>query len=203
MAENGRQALLATGACSFDLMLMDCQMPEMDGLTATSEIRQRETGAGQRLPPSSRSPPMPCRVIANNVSAGMDDYLTKPLHANAIADRRAEMVETNNGTDRVTRPSLHLNAGRHTGAGLFRVSHCGRHRTHHGSSSLDGIRALQRPKPACIGRPFFANTWTTTNSVDALRDTCERSRWFAAVAHRLQIKQRSAWCHCPYGSRPL
>jgi len=51
VAENGRQAVMCAGQHSIDMILMDCQMPEMDGLTATGEIRHRETMVGRgRLP---------------------------------------------------------------------------------------------------------------------------------------------------------
>ena len=51
MAENGRQALVAADRENLDMILMDCQMPEMDGFTATGQIRQREVSLGRRRVP--------------------------------------------------------------------------------------------------------------------------------------------------------
>jgi len=85
-AGNGRQALEALAAKTYDLVLMDVHMPDMDGLEATRRIRQAET-AGRR---KSRTP-----IIALTAStlegdrqicidAGMDDFLAKPLDPNAL-----------------------------------------------------------------------------------------------------------------------
>jgi CheY-like chemotaxis protein len=80
LAENGRQAVDACARETFDLVLMDCQMPEMDGMTATRLIRQRE--AKQQLP---RLPivALTTHAFAEDrgrcLAAGMDDCLSKPF----------------------------------------------------------------------------------------------------------------------------
>jgi len=80
VAENGRAAVALFDREAFDLILMDVQMPEMDGLEATSAIRKREEEAGSR-----RIPIVALTAHAMNgdrercVAAGMDGYISKPI----------------------------------------------------------------------------------------------------------------------------
>jgi CheY-like chemotaxis protein len=80
LVPNGREALHAWSAQTFDLVLMDVQMPEMDGLQATEEIRRRESFEGR-----SHTPVLAMTAHAMHgdrercLNAGMDGYLTKPL----------------------------------------------------------------------------------------------------------------------------
>src|SRR6478672_12632852 len=80
-AHNGDVALLRMAAARYDLVLMDCQMPVMDGYTATRRWRENEvaTGEGQHLPIVA----MTANAMAGDrqkcLDAGMDDYLAKPV----------------------------------------------------------------------------------------------------------------------------
>jgi PAS domain S-box-containing protein len=80
VAHHGLEALDILGKESFDMVLMDCQMPEMDGFEATREIRRKE-----RESQSSRMPviAMTANAMAGDrercMEAGMDDYLSKPF----------------------------------------------------------------------------------------------------------------------------
>jgi CheY-like chemotaxis protein len=75
---NGREAVIAWKTGRYDLILMDCQMPILDGYEATREIRSLEGGA-QRIPivaltaHAMKDDDLKCK------EAGMDDHLTKPL----------------------------------------------------------------------------------------------------------------------------
>jgi two-component system sensor histidine kinase/response regulator len=79
IAEDGKQALLAIEQNTFDLALMDVQMPEMDGFETTTEIRAREQGTGRHLPIIA----MTARAINGDrercLASGMDDYVSKPV----------------------------------------------------------------------------------------------------------------------------
>jgi PAS domain S-box-containing protein len=76
---NGRDALAALFEQSFDLVLMDLQMPDMDGLQATRAIRAREAGTGRRTPIIALTAHAMQGDQDRCLAAGMDGYVTKPL----------------------------------------------------------------------------------------------------------------------------
>jgi signal transduction histidine kinase/CheY-like chemotaxis protein len=79
VAGNGREALAALKKASFDLVLMDVQMPEMDGLEATAAIRQREKSEGTHQPVIALTAHAMKGDREKCMVAGMDGYLTKPI----------------------------------------------------------------------------------------------------------------------------
>jgi len=80
VAENGKEALDLLDQQHFDATLMDCQMPVMDGYTATRIRRQKESTGARRLPIIA----MTANAMAGDrdkcLKAGMDDYMSKPLN---------------------------------------------------------------------------------------------------------------------------
>lgn len=79
LAETGRAALAALDTESFDLILMDIQMPEMDGIEATAAIREREKTTGNHIPIIAMTANAMKGDRERYLRAGMDDYVSKPL----------------------------------------------------------------------------------------------------------------------------
>ena len=84
VAGNGLQALNALSEASYDLVLMDVQMPEMDGIEATSALRAREHGTGNRQPVIAMTALVMQGDRERCLAAGMDGYLTKPIRPRAL-----------------------------------------------------------------------------------------------------------------------
>ena len=87
VAGNGREALEAlekAAPCGFDVVLMDVQMPEMDGFEAAAAIRQQEKATGKHLPIVA----MTAHALKGDrercLAAGMDDYVAKPIQAREL-----------------------------------------------------------------------------------------------------------------------
>ena len=122
VAENGLAALRCAEARRYDLIFMDMQMPEMDGLEATRRLRQRGRAADDRRPRQGLKNPVPCPVTpfsarwlqhvpivaltANAtqedrqrcLDAGMNDYLSKPMDFLAVRRCLAHWLGTGTGT---------------------------------------------------------------------------------------------------------
>ncbi len=81
IAENGRIACERTAQQSYDLIFMDCQMPEMDGYEATRAIREREQDSARRTPIVALTANAMSQDRERCIEAGMDDYITKPYAA--------------------------------------------------------------------------------------------------------------------------
>jgi len=90
VAENGKAALRMLGEQTFDVILMDVQMPEMGGFEATALIREKEDGTGRHIPIIA----MTAHAMAGDrercLDAGMDDYLAKPVAASSLLDMVAQ-----------------------------------------------------------------------------------------------------------------
>jgi len=79
VAATGLEALKALEKESFDLVLMDVQMPEMDGLEATAIIREKEKGTGHRQPIVALTAHAMKGDREKCIEGGMDGYLSKPI----------------------------------------------------------------------------------------------------------------------------
>jgi CheY-like chemotaxis protein len=101
VAGNGKEAIAAWLKQPFDLILMDIQMPEMDGLQATRAIRRAEAGLNQHIPIVAVTAHAMSGDRERCLAAGMDDYISKPI-------RKSDLLEM---------------IGKHTiGAGAFEMA---------------------------------------------------------------------------------
>jgi CheY-like chemotaxis protein/HPt (histidine-containing phosphotransfer) domain-containing protein len=83
---DGRQAVEAYERNSYTFILMDMQMPVMDGLEATRRIRELEQGGAKRTPIVALTANAMMGTLERCLEAGMDDYLTKPLDISRLQD---------------------------------------------------------------------------------------------------------------------
>jgi CheY-like chemotaxis protein len=84
LAKDGRQTLEIWAASCFDVIFMDVQMPEIDGIEATQEMRRREQVTGERICIMA----MTANALSGDrdrcIAAGMDGYFTKPMRAQEV-----------------------------------------------------------------------------------------------------------------------
>jgi CheY-like chemotaxis protein len=84
LASNGLEAIEAITRQPYDVILMDVQMPEMDGLDATRKIRMIQTVAQPRIVAMTANAMQGDRELC--LAAGMDDYISKPIRANELVE---------------------------------------------------------------------------------------------------------------------
>jgi len=86
MAANGLEAVAAYRKEPWDLILMDCNMPEMDGFEATASIRSIEADGDTRIPIVAMTADTQPTHVSKCLAAGMDDHLAKPLTLDALSE---------------------------------------------------------------------------------------------------------------------
>ncbi|MDH4082149.1 MAG: ATP-binding protein [Nitrospira sp.] len=206
-AENGREAVTALETTEYALVFMDCQMPEMDGFTATRLIREREANVKQSANNTADCPKRRVPIVALTahamqgdrelcLAAGMDDYLTKPFtlaQLEHIVTRWIFQKDTTTidgdsasatppekpiGGDQ---PSVVSREGKHNGITVEPAII--------DQSALAAIRALQRPgHPDIVARIVSQYVETSREMVERIRravlvkDAVE----LRAAAHRLK-----------------
>jgi PAS domain S-box-containing protein len=98
---NGREALEALEKQTFDLILMDVQMPEMDGFEATAAIREKEKHNGTHIPIIALTAHAMKGDKERCLAAGMDGYLTKPIRSQELDDLLDSYLARRTGTVQV------------------------------------------------------------------------------------------------------
>ena len=107
IANNGAEALERIGAARFDAVLMDCQMPVMDGFTATRRIRELEAGrGGKRLPIIALTANVMSEDRENCIAAGMDAHLGKPIEPAQLIETLGRFVRPPSATPAIDRNAL-------------------------------------------------------------------------------------------------
>ena len=91
LAGNGREALDALDRSSYDLILMDCQMPDMDGYQVCGEIRRRE-GERRHTPILAMTANALDGDREKCIAAGMDDYIAKPVRLEELGAKLAKWI---------------------------------------------------------------------------------------------------------------
>jgi CheY-like chemotaxis protein/HPt (histidine-containing phosphotransfer) domain-containing protein len=93
VAHNGREVLATLDGGDYDVVLMDVQMPEMDGLEATSLIRERERQTGAHVPIIAMTAHAMRGDRETCLTAGMDGYISKPIRATKLFETLHAIVE--------------------------------------------------------------------------------------------------------------
>jgi two-component system, sensor histidine kinase and response regulator len=113
IANNGAEALERIAETRFDAVLMDCQMPVMDGFTATQRIRddERRNDRGYRLPIIALTANVMSEDREHCIAAGMDAHLGKPLEPTQLAECLARYVKAGNAPSEVDHDAFHALSG--------------------------------------------------------------------------------------------
>ncbi|AIE86900.1 hybrid sensor histidine kinase/response regulator [Fimbriimonas ginsengisoli] len=106
-ADNGAAAVALYGHQRFDVILMDVQMPVMDGYEATSEIRRMEEGTGRHIPIFAMTANAMSGDRERCLKAGMDGYLSKPLQPSKLRERLLEVATEVKEESMSTNEELH------------------------------------------------------------------------------------------------
>ena len=186
VAEDGQQALTVSARASFDLILMDCQMPGMDGFTATAGIRSRER--------ETRAPHIPIIALTANamegdrercLAAGMDDYLSKPFSRQALAEMLARWRAPGTAAQTIsTQPAMETSApGEQRPAPASPVD----------QTVWASITALQRPEqPNLLHKTISLYLTSSQTQVDEIRHALPTQNVPAMLAAAHTLKSSSA-----------
>jgi CheY-like chemotaxis protein len=89
---NGKEALDRFGTSNYDLILMDIQMPVMDGFLATKKIREIETSSNSYTPIIAITANAMAGDRETCLAVGMDDYISKPFQVDVLLDKMKTLL---------------------------------------------------------------------------------------------------------------
>ncbi|MDO9118606.1 MAG: response regulator [Nitrospira sp.] len=186
VAEDGQQALTVSAANSFDLILMDCQMPVMDGFTATARIRDREQQTQvARIPIIALTANAMDGDRERCLAAGMDDYLSKPFSQQALGDLLAHWRLPRIPAQASLPPTTTETTGT-SEQPPSPVSHVDR-------TAWATITALQRPgKPNLLHKTIGLYLTSSQTQVDGLRQALQEGNHQAMIVPAHTLKSSSA-----------
>ncbi|MBF0526489.1 MAG: response regulator, partial [Deltaproteobacteria bacterium] len=101
VSATGLEALAALDKEKFDMVLMDIQMPEMDGFEATQKIREKEKSIGTRLPIMAMTAHAMKGDRERCLDAGMDGYISKPFSASELFKAIEELISASGGIEKL------------------------------------------------------------------------------------------------------
>lgn len=205
-AENGREAVDAIAKTEYALVFMDCQMPEMDGLTATRLIRAREAEQTKQTGDSAVAPPPRLPIVALTahamqgdreqcLAAGMDDHLSKPFTLVQLEHMLSRWLP-NRLRGEVSQQTIPPGSmGKEIVGDLQEEPRCVSEPVAPPAGSiidqtaLAGIRALQRSgQPDIVARVVTSYFETSPDIVDRIRSAVrsQNAAELRAAAHRLK-----------------
>ena len=117
IANDGKEALSAFNCDRFDLILMDVQMPEMNGFEATAAIRRQEAETGGHVPIIAMTANAMQGDRERCVEAGMDDYLSKPIQAEQLNELIKGLNERNAAANEPSPQPANETVANHTNLG--------------------------------------------------------------------------------------
>jgi len=100
-AFNGADAIEKFNENEYDLILMDCQMPELDGFEVTEKIREREQGSGSHVPIIAVTADAMRGAQEKCLAVGMDDYLSKPIDPVGLQQSMARFIKPSDAATEV------------------------------------------------------------------------------------------------------
>ncbi|MDA1142802.1 MAG: response regulator [Planctomycetota bacterium] len=104
VANTGIEAFELSGEKDFDVILMDIQMPEMDGFEATAAIRKREKETGKHVPIVAMTAHAMKGDRERCISAGMDDYISKPIRRKVLYETLSRFNKTEQKDEETSEP---------------------------------------------------------------------------------------------------
>jgi two-component system sensor histidine kinase/response regulator len=190
----GVAAVAAVEQTAFDAVLMDVQMPEMDGLVATATIREREGRAqGRRVPIIALTANAFVQDREACMAAGMDDYIAKPFTIEKLRAALARWLSPAEGGETATGGGTGQSTNGHVKVDVPEPA------AEPGPSgtldprALDQIRALERPgAPSMLGKVIKVYLTTTPDLLSAMRQGMEQRNAEAVRQAAHSLKSASA-----------